>query len=195
MKTLARIASITLVLSLPSVASAIEALGLDFAVADGARIGATLKLTPRLAVRPSLIFNRADYESAAALSAVTLAYPIEKVHEISLGTGLAVLFDLARGRDVTPYVSLGFTYYRLGRPYQTLDGNEIVLRNGSLQQTDTVAVFGLRYTIGRRIWIYGEAGLGYSYGERFGFGGRRLRTTTWGTSNAGLGAVLLLSGK
>jgi hypothetical protein len=194
-KTFTRVAPFALILLLPSVTSALEAWGLDFAVGDNARLGATLKLTHRLAIRPSLLFNRADYESAPTLYEVTLDYPVEKAHEVSLGTGADILFDIARPRDVTPYVGLGFTYWRLGRPYQTLAGEEIVLRNGNLAQTDTVAVLGLRLTVGRRLWVYGEAGLGYSYGERFGFGGRRLRATSWGTHNAGLGAVLLLSGK
>jgi hypothetical protein len=194
-KTLSRTVPIAVLLALPGVASASEGLGLNFAVGDGARVGATLKLTPRLAVRPSLVFSRLDLESAPALYEVTIDYPVEKTHEVSLGTGVDVLCDLTKAKDVTPYVGMGMTYWRLGRPYQTLEGNAIVIRNGTLRQTDTVAIFGLRYTIGRRLWVYGEAGLGYSYGERFGFGGRRLRAASWGTNNAGLGAVFLFSGR
>jgi hypothetical protein len=195
MKTLILTVVSAALLLYPGSAQAIEGFGLDFAVDGGARVGATLKVTPRLALRPSLVFQRLDAENAPLLYEATVEYPIEKTHDVTLGAGFAALFDLAVGKEVTPYVGLRFTYWRLGRPYQTLVANEIVTRNGSLRQTDTVLLFGLRYAVSRRLWIYGEAGLGYSFGERFGFGGHKLRAVTWGTDNAGLGAVFLLSGK
>ncbi len=164
--------------------------GLLASLSDQASVGFEARLKERFALRPHVSYSWVRSDNAPSLMELTNDYPVLETTERYLGAGLDALCTLPTSAPLEPYFGLGLNLSRADVPYPALDpSGALVYRNGALNRLSAFALLGAQYGFNRHLAIYGEAAFGYSQSERFGFGGRRLRTREWDTLRPALGVV------
>jgi hypothetical protein len=164
-------------------------VGLLASFSDGASLGVDVRLPARLALRPRLSYSWIRSDNAPTFVEVGQDYPVFQTTERYLGVGLDVLRTLSSSSPLEPYVGLSLGLNRADVPYPASEQGVIVYRNGALHRWTARALLGAQYNFSRHLALYGEAAFGYSASERFGFGGRRLKSREWDTASPAAGVI------
>jgi len=164
-------------------------LGLLARFSDTASLGADIRLSGRVTLRPRVSYSWVRSENAPTLVEIDQDYPVFQTTEAYLGVGLDGLLMLPSTSALEPYVGLSLDLRRADVPYPASESGVIVYRNGTLYRKSALALVGAQYNLSRHLALYGEAAFGFSAGERFGFAGHRLRSREWGTATPGVGVI------
>ena len=189
------VAGLSLVLrAAPAVAAddASGRLGLSLKLSGSDEIGLQVCPTSALCLRPALSYTWVKADNVPSLAELTTDYPVYQTTERYIGAGMDVLWRLRRPGPLVPYLGLGLDLLRADVPYPDLEGTEVVVRNGALHRRSFSASAGFEYSVHRRLSLCGEAGVGVTRSERFGLGGKRLKTTAWGTVSSAVGVIFYL---
>jgi hypothetical protein len=162
---------VALVCAAPLAAQEKGQVGLDLSFHGSPAIGVTWHLSKRLALRPSLGFTRSSMESEDILSwnGMSATVPDESERS-SVRYGVATLFYLPAVAETSTY--LGASYHRIGASSES-DPTEVEIASGFLSRqpgndieesgNSAAAFLGLKRFIGKKVAVYGEAGLGFSW--------------------------------
>lgn len=169
-------------------------IGLDAEAGSRRLLGLTVHVSPRLALRPGVFFQRVVAENVPTFIDPSQEPPIFETKETGAGGRLELDYFLRPQERLTPYVSATASYTRVSSPYPAAPAaGNLVLRNGTLHGASLGAGFGAQYAVSGPLHVFGHVGLSYSRGERFTLNGRKLRSQVWSTATSAVGVVLYLN--
>jgi hypothetical protein len=170
-----------------------DRLGLNFEAGSRTSVGITYRIHNRISIRPSVAFQELKADNVPVYIEPGEDFPVFRTTERVLQAGFGVLYRVASdSRIAIPYLGLDCFLGRQDLPFQTLENNAVVYRNGSLRQTSTRGLIGVQVRVVRRLSLYGEAGIEYVQRERFAFGGKKLDVRYFGSYSSGVGVIIYI---
>jgi hypothetical protein len=118
-------------------------------------IGVIWHVSERVAVRPEVSWSFGSTASTTALPLQGVSVD-RKTSSWSTGTGVSVLFYLAKSDNLSTYVSPRVGYTRSG--VDTDNSTDSTSSGYSI-----AGMFGAEYSLGRRFSVFGEVGVGFSW--------------------------------
>ncbi|MEW5900339.1 MAG: autotransporter outer membrane beta-barrel domain-containing protein [Acidobacteriota bacterium] len=174
-------------------------LGINFRIDPQPRIGATIHLSSRLALRPyvGFSFGRTEADSEfEALGDLGLVVGQREEESTSLNMGLGLFYYFHLKRDFSSYTGINFNYAR--ETLETTITSDRPLRPNIERKTEdagnvyqTSFLIGLQGRLMKNLSIFGEVGFGYTLGKFEHEDRVELRSTftRWGLANSGLGLI------
>ena len=175
--------------------------GLNFRVDPQPRIGVSFHINSRFAVRPYIGFSfgntevKTDYDYAIPEG---IKSSEKEQDTASFNFGLGLYYYFYSRRDLNAYAGINFNYGRETRdasyseiwglkPQRDISREEE--ETGDIYQTS--ALFGLQCRLTKNLSVFGEIGIGYTYGraEHDNSSETTVKTTRWGIANSGVGLI------
>jgi hypothetical protein len=175
--------------------------GLNFRVDPQPRIGVSFHISSRFAVRPYIGFSFGSTEVKTEYEALVNPGIIRSEKEqdtASLNFGLGLYYYFFSRRDFNVFTGINFNYSR-----ETLDASYSDIRplkpqpgitreeeeTGEIYQTS--ALLGLQCRLSKNLSVFGEIGVGYTFGrvEHDNLSETTVKSTRWGLANSGIGII------
>jgi len=159
-------------------------LGIHLKVTAGNEIGGIFHISRKIALRPSVSFERTNRERSEVKTSISA----DKIETTTMfGTGLSGLYYMGTEDDFAIYVGVNVFYAQLD-----FKSDYTGYRN-EMYEAGLNGMFGAQHKLGKRASIFGEFGFGFS-GEndqdsRFG----TFHSKHFGVINSGIGVIFYLN--
>jgi hypothetical protein len=182
------------VLASAGAAAAVEKgqIGIDAEAGDRRLIGVRYHIGDSTALRAGVFFQRVKAENTLTLLDPSVPPPVFETTDTSVGGQLELDYYLRPTRDLTPYLAAITSYSRVNTPYPLAENDELLFRNGTLNNWSIGAGFGAQYAFSRSFQAFGRIGLSYASNERFTVNGVKLHSHVLSTSTSALGVAFYI---
>jgi hypothetical protein len=166
-------------------------IGLSAEAGGKTMIGFIFFASDRLAVHPVLAFSELQTDNVPVYIEPGEDFPVFETTERILQMGIGLNYYLMGGdRDIRPYFGGDFLFGRHNIPFQTMESEIVVYKNGVLHDKSLRVFSGLQAAITHWITVFGEIGLEHTTRERFAFGGRKLHSRLLSSYSSGVGIII-----